>query len=601
MLNIKYIKMKNAIRKNAGAIVTMLLVLFLNLSGCKKEELPEKEYWAPQNFWVLDSTAFIKKLTWNYYGPSFIDGFKIDRKVGNSPWVEEYATISVNQRYWLDTNIITYPKTTYEYTIYAFKGTERSAIQSLVTASSFKAPKITSIELSDDETSVMINWEIDYDFEPGFVIDRKFQGDAWIEKYATVEPGSTSFVDSNPYRTDGLNYRIYAVYREFQSERDSTSLRIDLKTPTNPISLRSRINRFEMTWDYQNIDRIDGFKVKRKYADTEWQTIGETNTIHFEDTTFMMNQSVVYGIHAYKGKIESSPVIIEFNSKIPSPENANYTINSLSSVSIHFDLGIEGLDGYTLYRKYENEEWSFVANVSPEIDVIEDNAVFIESCTNNALMYRLTAHYDQFQSDPVIVKLLSGAILDQRDGKIYETVIIGDQCWLRRNMAWLPEVFPPNINSVDIPYYYVLGHYSSNVEEARNSLKYKNYGALYNWSAALLACPEGWRLPNQSDWDELVDFCSGQSHAGEKLKDKSDDYWASEFWAGPGTDDYNFTALPAGGKYPDFNGEFFVTYWWTSEPGKVNKARAFGVDVDHWLWNFEMQKSYGISVRCINE
>jgi len=598
---INYIKSKGMMRKHASAIVTLLLAVVLTLHGCKKEELPEKEYWAPQNFWVLDSTVWIKKLIWNYYGPSFIDGFKIDRKEGNSPWVKGYAILSGNQRYWLDSNLITYPKTIYEYNIYAFKGGEVSAIQSISTTSAFKAPKFTSVELSDNGATAIITWEVDYGFEASFIIDRKLEGENWIEKYATVEPGNRSFVDSNLYRTDGLIYRIYAVYRENQSERDSTAIFIYLETPKNAMSNRTKVKRFEMTWDYQNIDRIDGFKVRRKYSGEEWQTIGETTSNHFVDTTFTMDKSIVYGIHAYKGRIESPPLNLGFASTIPSPENPYYTINSLSSVSINFDLGIEGLDGYTLYRKYENEEWSLVANVSSGIDEIEDNTVFIESCTNTSLMYRVTAYYDQYQSEPVIVKLLSGAILDQRDGKIYETVFIGNQCWLRRNMAWLPEVFPPNFSSVEIPYYYVLDHYSTNVEVARYSMKYKKYGTLYNWPAALLACPEGWRLPNQSDWNELVAFCGGPAHAGEKLKDKSDDYWASEFWAGPGTDDYNFTALPAGGKYPDFNGEFFITFWWTPDAINLNKARAFSVDVDHAIGNNEMQKSDGISVRCINE
>ncbi|NJK96140.1 MAG: hypothetical protein HC905_15615 [Bacteroidales bacterium] len=32
------------------------------------------------------------------------------------------------------------------------------------------------------------------------------------------------------------------------------------------------------------------------------------------------------------------------------------------------------------------------------------------------------------------------------------------------------------------------------------------------------ACPKGWRLPNQQDWDELITFLGGEEKAGRLLK-----------------------------------------------------------------------------------
>lgn len=577
MLNIKFIKMKNATRKNAVALAPILFVVFLNLNGCKKEELPEKEQWAPQNFWALDSTSIFKKLTWNYYGPSFIDGFKIDRKEGNSPWVRDYASLSVDQRYWLDTNIITYPKTIYEYNIYAFKGSERSAIQSIATPSAFKAPKITSTELNDDESAAFISWEANYDFEPGFVIDRKTTGDNWTEGYAIIAPGNRSFVDSNLYRSDGLSYKIHAVYSGRQSERDSTTVHIHFETPTNPASQRTKINRFEMTWEHPDFDRIEGFRVKRKYADTEWQTIGETNTFHFDDTTFMMDNSVVYGIHAYKGKIESTPLIIYFNSKIPAPENVYYKINSLSSVSIHFDPGIEGLDGYTLKKRSGNDDWSVFTSVNPGITEVEDNTIFLESCSNSALIYRLIANYGQSESEPVDTKVLFGAIIDQRDGQYYETIVIGNQCWLRENL---------NYQTANSWCYYSI---STNCDI---------FGRLYAWQSALTACPSGWRLPTKNDWTLLINFCGGDNIAGQKLKDKGYKYWSHSANTPQGTDDYHFSALPGGYRGIQSLSLYDEARWWT--PNNTWAPWYYSISYNsNSIFSSQTNKEYGLSVRCI--
>jgi len=35
------------------------------------------------------------------------------------------------------------------------------------------------------------------------------------------------------------------------------------------------------------------------------------------------------------------------------------------------------------------------------------------------------------------------------------------------------------------------------------------YGRLYNWDAAMKACPAGWRLPTVDEWGELVEYTDG--------------------------------------------------------------------------------------------
>lgn len=84
--------------------------------------------------------------------------------------------------------------------------------------------------------------------------------------------------------------------------------------------------------------------------------------------------------------------------------------------------------------------------------------------------------------------------------------------------------------------------------ETTASYCYKNldsncvkYGRLYTWSNAMEVCPRGWRLPNKEDWETLLKNVGGDKSAGKVLKSQT--AWAEE---GNGTDDYGFSALPAG-------------------------------------------------------
>lgn len=37
------------------------------------------------------------------------------------------------------------------------------------------------------------------------------------------------------------------------------------------------------------------------------------------------------------------------------------------------------------------------------------------------------------------------------------------------------------------------------------------YGCLYNWPAAMHACPKGWHLPSDAEWTRLTDFVNSRA------------------------------------------------------------------------------------------
>jgi uncharacterized protein (TIGR02145 family) len=128
------------------------------------------------------------------------------------------------------------------------------------------------------------------------------------------------------------------------------------------------------------------------------------------------------------------------------------------------------------------------------------------------------------------------------------------------------------------------------------------YGRLYTWEAAKTACPlagSGWRLPDTSDWNRLVEAVGGYSIAGSKLKSKSG--WNNN---GNGTDDYGLSALPGG--FRSTGGDFYSAgydgNWWTATAGGSGSAYYRNVGYGNDLLNEgDNDVGLGLSVRCVGD
>jgi uncharacterized protein (TIGR02145 family) len=195
-----------------------------------------------------------------------------------------------------------------------------------------------------------------------------------------------------------------------------------------------------------------------------------------------------------------------------------------------------------------------------------------------------------------------GTFTDTRDGKVYQTVVIGTQEWMAENLAYLPSVVGPGTGSNTTSYYYVYGYDGTNVADAKATDNYATYGVLYNWTAAMNACPDGWHLPSDAEWTELTDYLGGTSVAGGKLKETGTTHWAS-----PNTDATNetgFTALPGG--YRNLNGYFNTIgnfgVWWSATEYSTNFAwyRYMLCNYNNVLRSHD-NKELGFSVRCVRD
>ncbi|MCP3908968.1 MAG: hypothetical protein GY712_13240 [Oceanicoccus sp.] len=145
---------------------------------------------------------------------------------------------------------------------------------------------------------------------------------------------------------------------------------------------------------------------------------------------------------------------------------------------------------------------------------------------------------------------------DTRDENSYETIAIGDQCWMAENLAYLPSVYPSDLGWYNIPYYYVYGYQGTNVAAAKATDNYQNYGVLYNWYSSLTACPNGWHLPSQVEWAVLTDYLGGINVAGGKMKSTRTFPDLHPRWDSPNNTASNssgFSGLPGGYRVYDPN------------------------------------------------
>jgi uncharacterized protein (TIGR02145 family) len=221
--------------------------------------------------------------------------------------------------------------------------------------------------------------------------------------------------------------------------------------------------------------------------------------------------------------------------------------------------------------------------------------------------------------------------IDTRDGHSYTTIPIGNQIWIAENMAYLPGVNKVEDGSEDQgkekdPFYYVYDYNGTDVTAAKETSNYTKYGVLYNYNAALKACPEGWHLPTDLEWMDLESYLgmssidlTGQGYRGTDEGNLVKATWGWEFdtWKdkyGNGTNETGFTALPGGDRYLDYTDYTLSSYiigdagicgyWWsaskeTDEQGNTLVWYRVLIYTFDKICRSRETREQAMSVRCI--
>jgi uncharacterized protein (TIGR02145 family) len=191
-------------------------------------------------------------------------------------------------------------------------------------------------------------------------------------------------------------------------------------------------------------------------------------------------------------------------------------------------------------------------------------------------------------------------------GKTYNTVAIGEQCWLKENL----DVGTRINGSLEQTNNSTIEKYCYN-DDPNNCT---TYGGLYQWAEAVAytngatnntqsgfigsmqgICPTGWHIPTNAEFLTLAITVSNNSNVLKAVGQGTG--------SGAGTNTSGFSALLAGYRYVNgsFNGLGYYAYFWSSTEYGATYAYGMGLsDYDSGIGFDGYYKNSGISVRCLN-
>ena len=224
-------------------------------------------------------------------------------------------------------------------------------------------------------------------------------------------------------------------------------------------------------------------------------------------------------------------------------------------------------------------------------------------------------------SSSSFVGCIMGSLYDDRDGKTYKTVKIGEQEWMAENLNYDVQNYESSYRS------WCYDNKDGKDGEVDNCQK---YGRLYRWSVVIdsltLAkdsaitcgcrksgegtctipdkwkgiCPNGWHIPTQNEWGDLVKFVGGSDVAGKKIKSSGE--WNS-IGGLNGTDEFCFAGLPAGYRSGSASYSNDYMYFWTADQYESGSTNAYAMYAfyksDFFSSCFESTCVKAFPIRCI--
>jgi uncharacterized protein (TIGR02145 family) len=189
------------------------------------------------------------------------------------------------------------------------------------------------------------------------------------------------------------------------------------------------------------------------------------------------------------------------------------------------------------------------------------------------------------------------------DGNIYPTVLIGNQWWMAENLKTAHFADGSQITNITFNTEWLALSTAAWCNYQNNASNDLIYGKLYNWFTVAdpqNVCPTGWHVPTDIEWTILTDNLGGLSVAGGKMKSISG--WSSPNTAA--TNESGFSGLPGGFRS---DGAYFYSFgnygnWWSSTESSTENAwyRYLLYFNDNANRNVN-NKQDGHSVRCLRD
>ncbi len=239
--------------------------------------------------------------------------------------------------------------------------------------------------------------------------------------------------------------------------------------------------------------------------------------------------------------------------------------------------------------KTEIADWVRDAEASGKIEMIRKNVEnWNESNKVSAFEKYVESFGEGLSRDSYLNPVtLYDSIVDNRDGQVYKTVKIGEQVWMAQNLNY--------IDTAKAIFKDSSWCYDNNPRNCTLA------GRLYTWTVAKDSlCPEGYHLPDTTEWNTLFASVGGTANAGIVLRSILG--WDSV----NGTNDYGFSAVAVGERYHSgsFDSEGTKAFIWTATalPEESENSAYAAYFVENATVSFKKNfKDNGASVRCLKD
>lgn len=310
------------------------------------------------------------------------------------------------------------------------------------------------------------------------------------------------------------------------------------------------------------------------------------------------------------------------------PLTVNFTDQSSNNpTSWQWDFG----DGNSSTQQNPTHNYSSIGAFTVSLSVNNGNGSDSETKTNYIDVTNGSGTWQPCPGVPTVTDY---------DGNQYNTVLMGNQCWMKENLRTthfsngtsIPLVETNSAWNALALTWNEKGfcYYNNNLSNA------DTLGALYNWYAAMNGasssnsnpsnvqgiCPVGWHLPSDAEWEVIEDYLAdnGSNYdgstggGGEKIAKSmaSGVQWSNSTVAGAVGNDLSlnnssgFNAYPSGERLNAgalFLGKGKVCYWWTATEN--NYDLSFYRQLTYSKANVDRDYNYksagGLSVRCVKD
>lgn len=249
------------------------------------------------------------------------------------------------------------------------------------------------------------------------------------------------------------------------------------------------------------------------------------------------------------------------------------------------------------------EEWSF-------------RTLAADASTNKCIVKTVTITEGETYVVPIGAQIINASNLASVKStcnldlpiQAYESVKIGDQVWMKKNLDITTYRNGDPITYIEDP-----DEWKGTTEGAwcvyeNDSCNEKQYGILYNWYAVhdpRGIAPLGWHLPTQAEYQTLSTTLGGNDISGGKMK-------STKYWSAPNagaTNSSGWSGFPSGRRNgsPSESAQFEYIgafgWWWFNDVSFGGDVISVSLryDIDDFAFAPASDKQTGYSVRCIKD